>query len=175
MIKIEILQQELPIPFRVAQTHRSAKLKEFPTKYVLRDRQWLSSLTAEVNKSHEDNFVALNSNQWSICEKKCIPGFRLKQTSKQTTSVRTVPILYQSKNIPLRGFDYDCLKASTLALKYILCYFSMFSLFFPQECEEALQGRERKILELEAGSNNKPDWTQQLVVPSQTYLSTCRI
>lgn len=157
----------------MAQTHKSAKLKEFPTKYVLRDRQWLSSLTAEVNKSQEDNFVALNSNQWSICEKKCIPGFRLKQISKQTTSVRTMPILSQSKNLPLRGFDCDCLQASKLAPKHILCYLPVFS-FPPQECEEALQGRKRKIWELEAGRNNKPDQTQQMV-PSQTYLSTCRI
>lgn len=116
----------------MAQTHKSAKLKEFPTKYVLRDRQWLSSLTAEVNKSQEDNFVALNSNQWSICEKKCIPGFRLKQISKQTTSVRTMPILSQSKNLPLRGFDCDCLQASKLAPKHILCYLPMFSLFPPR-------------------------------------------
>lgn len=157
----------------MAQTHKSAKLKEFPTKYVLRDRQWLSSLTAEVNKSQEDNFVALNSNQWSICEKKCIPGFRLKQISKQTTSVRNVPILSQSKNLPLRGFDCDCLQASKLALKHILCYLPMFSLFSPRSVKRHFR-EEKGKWELEAGRNNKPDQTQQMV-PSQTYLSTCRI
>lgn len=71
----------------MAQTHKSAKLKEFPTKYVLRDRQWLSSLITEVNKLQEDNFVALNSNQWSICEhkdrKEMHPEFIFKQKQSQ--------------------------------------------------------------------------------------------
>ena len=147
----------------MAQTHKSAKLKEFPTKYVLRDRQWLSSLTAEVNKSHEDNFVALNSNQWSICEKKCIPGFRLKQTNKQTTSVRTVPILSQSKNFPLCGFDCDCLEASKLALKYILCYFSIFSLFSPRSAKRHFREEKGKY------ENWKQEGITSLTEPNKWY------
>ena len=43
-----------------------------------------------------------------------------------------MPILSQSKNLPLRRFDCDCLQASKLALKHILCYLPMFSLFPPR-------------------------------------------
>lgn len=157
----------------MAQTHKSAKLKEFPTKYVLRDRQWLSSLTAEVNKSQEDSFVALNSNQWSICGKKCIPGLDLnKQANKQ---LQWGPCL---SHLNQRSHHYMGLTVTVWRHLHwhsnTYCAIFLCFLFFPQECEEALQGRKRKIWKLEAGRNNKPDRAQQMV-PSQTYLSTCRI
>lgn len=112
----------------MAQTHKSAKLKECPTKYVLIDRQWLSSLIAEVNKLHEDNFVALNSNQWSICEhkkqKRNTLGFRLKQTKDLSTmSFLSQITVYHYLDLILIAWHLK------LALKQILWFCWVF--FFP--------------------------------------------
>ena len=90
------------------------------------------------------------------------PRIRPEQTSKQT-SVRAVPISSQSKKLPLRGFDCDCLEASKLALKHILGYLPMFSLFSPRSVKRHFREERGKY------ENWKQEGITSLTKPNKWY------